>query len=117
MLAEATHEIERERIAATDPLSECFVASPLHENGRATRSRDLGDEPGDVLMVEATQNFRLGADPVGVSVVERNLEYQLFVGALAHDDEDVGTAAAREPASDDQAIVEPVAGIGGCRVD
>ena len=60
----------------------------------------------------------LGADSVGMSVVKSNFQYQLFVvSAFAHHEEHVGTAAAREPPLDDQAVIEAVTGTGCCWID
>ncbi len=117
MFAKAAHEVEGERVAAADPLGERLVAGPLHEDGGTARGRDLCDEADDVLSWwRRRRTSRFGADSVRVSIVKRHLQNQFLVGTLTLDKEDVGAAAAAEPTLDDEAAVEPVAGISSCRI-
>ena len=108
IFAKSAHQIERERVTTADPLSERLVASPVHEDGRTTRDRDLRIEANDILMVETANNVRFGTDPVHVCVVKRDLQHQFLVGSFTFYKKNIGAAAATEPALDDEAVVEPV---------
>ena len=68
-------------------------------------------------MMEAAKNVRFGADPVHVCIVKRDLQHKFLVGPFTFDEEDIGAAAAAEPALDDEAVVEPVARTRSCRID
>jgi hypothetical protein len=106
MVTEATHQVERQRVATADPLRERFFTGPLHEDCGAARDNEVCDEANDVLVVQAAKNLCLRTYPVGVGIVKRDLEHEFLARPFTLDEEDIGAAATPEPTLDDEATIE-----------